>query len=219
MTADLISSLKSSDLKEFKKDFVELMRVNVGINKEYGKMSKYIDKAIPQYKQTINLFNKKYKNIFIKLKKGVEELKVRIFIKEKSVKDVFTNAASKFSGLKAIGANTFGAAPIEEIEKFSKELEKLKDKLVISYYEQGAGSSTIFLEYTPKSKMVEINYNQEGIANEKSPEFKLCAYYAVKDGIKKIDIHERLAGIGFCEVPSLDKARKSFSKFHPMWGE
>jgi len=49
--------------------------------------------------------------------------------------------------------------------------------------------------------------------SDKSPEFKLCAYYAVKDGIGKEDVHEIIASMGFFEAPRPDKVRNLLNKF------
>ncbi len=217
MPEDIIDGLDNKNLNEFKKDFIELLRVNSGINKEYSKLSKYIDKYTPPFEEVINLFNKKYKNLVIRLKQTTEELKLRIFIKDKSVRDVFINVASRLNGLKSIGINDFGVAPIEETDKFSKELDKVKNKLFISYYEGENGSNAISLEQY-KNGLVELHYG-DGILNERSQEFKLCAYYAVKDGVKRIDIYERLVAIGFLEKPFLDKVRMFLKKFNPRLEE
>ncbi len=171
MAEDILSTLDSTSLNEFKRDFIELVRVNSGINKEYSKLGKDTDKYIAQFKQIVSLFNKKYKGLAIRLKQTTEELKLRIFIKEKSVKDVFANVASMLEG---------------------------SDNISLEDY----------------NGMVELHYGED-IANEKNPEFRTCAYYAVKDGIEKINIYERLAGIGFVERPFLDKVRKFFKKFNP----
>lgn len=211
MAPDIISELNPKDLNEFKKDFTELIRVHAGINEEYSKLGKDIDKYIKEFKQILALFNKKYKNLITRAKQTTEELQLRIFIKEKSLKDIFTNVASKLNGLKAIGAGDFAKANIEEADKFSKELDKIKNKLFISYFEQE--ERTISLEQG-KKEIIELHYT-EGIQNEISPEFKLCSYYAVKDGIKKINIHERLSAIGFTELPILDKVRNFLKKFNP----
>jgi len=207
MPPDIINELGSSDLSEFKKDFIELMRVNSGISSEYSKQSKDIDKKIREFKEIIGLFNKKYSNLELKLKQTPEELKLRIFIKEKSVKDIFTKVASRLNGLKSI----------EESDKFSKELDKVKNKIFISYYEQEAGSSAVFLESSNK-EIIELHYG-EGIGNDRSPEFKLCAYYAVKAGFDKINIHEKIASLGFLEMPFFEKARKFLQRFNPKLGE
>jgi len=211
MAADITSELDTKDLNEFKKDFTELVRVHSGINKEYSKLGKDIDKYIDGFKKIAGLFNKKYKNLVIRLKQTTGEIKLRIFIREKSVKDVFVNVASRLDGLKAIGVSDFGKATIDETDKFSKELDKVKNKLFISYFEKEDG--TIFLEQSKKG-IVELHYGEE-VGNETSPEFKISSYYAVKDGIKKINIYEKLSAIGFVEMPVLERVRNFFKKFNP----
>lgn len=215
MAEDIISTLNSKDMNEFKKDFVELMRVHAGINNEYSKLGKDIDRYICEFRKIVNLFNKKYKNLVVRLKQITEELELRLFIKEKSVKDVFLNVASKFNGLKAIGASDFGQAKVEEADKFSKELAKIKNKLFISYFGQEA-EGTIFLEQSQKG-LIELHHTEAG--NEKSSEFKLCSYYAVKDGVGKGDIYNKLSAMGFVEMPFLDKVRNFFKKFNPRMEE
>lgn len=176
MPEDTTSGLDTRNLNEFKKDFIELVRVGSGINKEYSRLSKDIDKYITQFKKIIDLFNKKYKNLEIKLEKTTEELKLRIFIKEKSVKDVFINAASTLED---------------------------PNNLSLEDYEKG---------------LVELKY-VEDIANEKTPEFNLCAHYAVKSCVKDINIYEMLIGMGFVERPFLNKVREFFKKFNPRMEE
>lgn len=212
MAADIISELNPNDLNEFKNDFTELIRVYYGIQNEYSKLSKDVDKYLNEFKEIVALFNKKYKNIVVRLKKTTEEIKLRILIKEESVKDVFVNVASKFNGLKSIGINDFNEAKTEEADKFSKLLDSVKNKLLISYFEQ-ENSGAIYLEQE-KEGMIELHYNH-GIGDEKSPEFKLCAYYAVKKGINKGNIHERLSAIGFTENPTLGKVRNFLKRFNP----
>ena len=212
MAGDIISGLDTKDLNEFKKDFIELIRANSGINKEYSSLGKDIDKYLAQFKQIVDLFNKKYKNLIVRLKQTPEELKLRFFIKDNSVKDVFTKVASRLDGLSSIGTNNFDAATIEQTDKFSKEIDKIKNKIFISYYGKEEGSNNLFLEY--KNKMIELHYGDE-IEDERSPNFKLCAYYAIKGGIKNINIQEKLSAMGFLERPFLDKFRKFFKKFDP----
>jgi len=120
MAQDLISELNPRDLNEFKKDFTELMRVYSGISNEYSKLGKDVDKYLEEFKKIINLFNKKYKNINLKLKKTVEELQLKIFFKENSVKDVFVNVASKLNGLKAIGTSDLIRQKQKKLINFQK---------------------------------------------------------------------------------------------------
>ncbi len=211
MAIDIISELDPKDLNEFKKDFTELIRVYSGINREYSKLGKDIDKYIAEFKQIVNMFNKKYKNLVLRLKKTINELQLRIFIKEKSVKDVFINVGAKLEGLKAVGTTDFGKAKIEEADRFSKELDKVKNKLFVSYFEKE--STDIFLEKSKKG-MVELHYGKD-IGSERLPSFKLCSYYAVKGGVGKVNIDERLSAIGFTEIPILERVRNFFKKFNP----
>ena len=62
--------------------------------------------------------------------------------------------------------------------------------------------------------MIELHCSKEE-CKESSPEFKLCGYYAVKDGIDKVEIYERLSAMGFTEMPIWDKVRNFFKKFNP----
>lgn len=213
MVADIISELNSNDLNQFRKDFGEVMRVYLGINNEYSKSGKDIDKYIDVFKNAINLFNKKYNNLVLKVKTTTEELKLGIYVKEKSVRDVFVNVASKLNGLKAIGLKDFGEVKIEEADKFSKVLDKVKNKLFISYVEQT--DSSVFLEQGKEG--IEL-HPDEDVGNNTSPGFKVLAYYAVKD-IGKGDVYGGLSAIGFTEKPLLDKVRGFLKKFNPRIGE
>lgn len=211
MAGDIISTLNPKDLNEFKRDFTELIRVHSGISDEYSRSGKDTDRYIDEFKKIIILFNKKYNGLVIGLKLTTKELQLRIFIKEKSVKDVFLNAASKLNGLRAVGASAFDQAKIEEADKFSKEIDSVKNKLFISYLEQA--ESTVFLEHY-KEGMVELHHDED-IGRERSSGFKLCSYYAVKGGIEKADVYERLSAIGFVEMPFLEKVRNFFKRFNP----
>ena len=207
MAADIISELSSRDLNEFKKDFLELMTVLGRLNKEYGKVSRNIDKSIKDFKEAINLCNEKYSGIKLKLKKTIEELKLTILIKEKSVIDLFKNVASRIEGLKAIGSTGQKAIPLEDADKFSRELDKVKDKLFVSYHYVD-GTNAILFE-SIENGMIEMHYSQD-ITQDKSPEFKICAFYAVKEGVNHdINVCDRLAAFGFLEHPHQEKVKKT----------
>ncbi len=194
---DILDSLRPSDLALFKRDFQEIMRVAFGMDKAYGESSRDFDFFLPKYKKLIQTFDKKYKNLKLKLRRTEEELKLRIFVTTPDVKGVFSSVASKLAGIKSIGAAEFGTADISETTKFTRELEKVNDKVYISYYEAESGSNTIYLEYDKKEKMVEVHYNPKAIRECKSPEYKLIAYYAAKEFDKKLDLMAQTAKFGF----------------------
>ncbi len=212
MAADITGELNSRDLKEFGKDFGEVMRVYSGINKEYAMPGKETDRYIDRFRDGLKKFNKKYKNLVINLRATTEKLNLSIFIKDGGVKEVFANVASKLNGLKAVGLKDFGEVKVEEPE-FSDVIEKVKDRLFISYVEQS--ESSVYLEQ--RKDMVELHADED-IGNPSSPGFKILGYYAVKD-MGKCDVYSILSGIGFMERPILDKVRSMLKKFNPRIGE
>lgn len=212
---DILDGFKSADKDEFRKDFLQLIRVAYWIDKDYSKSHKLIDKYLPKYKSLIVAFNKKYKNLRLRLIKDIEKFELCIFIKEKNIKDLFSNVASKIEGLKAIGAENFNAAGAENSEKFAKELMNVKDKIYISYHE-----GDIFLEYNEKEKKVELHYEYKEITDEKNPGFVLLAYYALKDGFdNSIKIYEKGAELGFSDLLTETEKNEWLDKFDPRLEE
>ncbi|MBW2980771.1 hypothetical protein KY360_05125 [Candidatus Woesearchaeota archaeon] len=217
--ADILDILSARDLKLFKKDFREIMRVAFGMDKAYGKTMEDFNFYLPKYKKLIEAFDRKYKNLKLKLRRTEEELKLRIFVTEKDVTTVFNNAASKIAGLKSVGATGFGIADVSAADQFSKELSRAKNKLYISYYEAESGSNTIYIEFDKKQKMVEVHYDPKAIKECKSPEFKLIAFYSVKDFNKNIDLLDASSKFGFTDMLSHDELKEWLGEFEPTWLE
>jgi hypothetical protein len=216
---DILDTVNSRDLIVFKKDFIEMMRVAFGMDKDYGTASEDLNFYLPKYKKLIQLFDKKYKNLNLKLKRTEEELKLRIYVKEKDVISVFNNVASKIAGLKSIGVTGFGVADVSDPQKFSSELNLAKDKLYISYYEAESGSNTIYIEYDKKQKMVEVHYDPKAIGKGQSPEFRLIAYYAMKEFDKKIDLLHESSRFGFSDLLTHDERKEWLDEFNPEMHE
>ena len=216
---DILDTISARDLKLFKKDFREITRIAFGMDKIYGEVHRDFDFYKPKYDKLIKSFDKKYKNLNLKLKRTEEELKLRIFIKEKSVVDVFNKVACKIAGLKSIGERGFGIADVSETAKFSEELGRVKEKLYLSYYEAESGSNTIYLEYNKKVKMVEAHYNLKAIRECKTPEFKLIAYYALKEFDKKIDLLTPASKFGFSSLLLHDEMKEWLGEFNEPFTE
>jgi len=211
----LLNELKSKDKKEFKKDFLQIIRIAFGVDRYYKRAHPLIDKYIPKFRLLIESFNNKYKNLRLKIKRDIENVELRIFIDEKSAKDVFSNAASKIEGLKSIGAEALNAAAVEHSEKFVKELAKVKDSIYVSYH-----GGDIYLEYAQREKMVEVHYNIEDISDEKSPCFVLLSYYALKDGYdSSIEVYEKGVEFGFYDLLTEKEKDEWLDKFNPLMEE
>ena len=217
---DILSEFNQYDMSVFKKDFIQTIRVGAEIDGYYGKAQHDLDSLVPKYEKLTEQFNKKYKGIKIKTKKSLEEFKVRLFVKEKSVKDFFANSASRILGLKSIGRSNFHQVEINDTENFAMLLDSLLDKVYISYVDQESGTSTIAAIYDRNEKMVELVYTFSEITNENSSGFKICAFYALNQGYdKKIEIYDEASTFGFSSL--LDEKEKSewYNKFSPRFLE
>jgi len=205
MAEGLLNGLK---VNEFKRDFLEIIRAGFGLDDEYSK-DMDISKKITEVKKIINAFNRKYTGLWLKLVKTLEDIKIKIFIKEDSPKTVF-EAASKLPGLKSIGTNGFNEADVAS-PKFAKVFEKVNKKLFLSYQK-----GSLYLEGKNK---IEVHYDFESITNTNLPEFNLCAYYALKDGHKKVNLIDKLSSLGFSSWLNKEENRAWTEKFNPPYEE
>ncbi|MDP2749235.1 MAG: hypothetical protein Q8O89_00200 [Nanoarchaeota archaeon] len=182
MAADLLNELDAGDVELFFNDFKLLMRLAVETDREYGRADYSIGANMPKYEEYIDLFNKKYPGVLVTPSENFERRFLpEIFIKsEKSVRETFFNSAAKIHRVKAISASgCLHKDSVEDEVQFKKEIAKIKNKLCIQYY--GIKSLTVFLSYSPHREMVEICYDPKTVCDKDGPEFKVIAYYAIKD--------------------------------------
>jgi len=207
----LLSEINKKDLKGFKSDFKELMRVSLGINKVFKKLDD-VEDYLKKLKKVIKLFNKKYSGLKLELKLGLEDINLKLLLDEKEVKAVFDNA-SKIPNLSGLGLNSFN----KNVEEVADKADKIKNKAYISYFDPEKGSSTVYLE-KHKDK-VELVYDEEQVGKEDSAQFILCAYYACKDGVKEEEVYSLLASMGFIDLLSGEEFHNWMDKFRSYWGE
>ena len=217
---DILAEIDSSDISHFKKDFIQMVKVGAEINRYYGEAQHDLDTLIPKYEKLIEKFNKKYKGIKIKTKKTIDAFEVRLFLRVNGIKEFFANSASRIPGLKSIGRTSFSQIDIGNAEKFARFLDSLLDKIYISYLDTESGTSTVVAMFDAKEKMVRLVYNPADIMNEHSAGFKICAFYAMKDGIdKKIEIYGDASTFGFSDLLDDIEKREWFDKFNPRFLE
>ncbi len=195
MMSDLLSALDASDVGMFYRDFRLLMKLAVETDKGYARADSEISHNMPKYEEYIKLFNKKYPGILITPSANYERrFMPEIFIKkEKSVKEAFLNSASKIHRVKAVSSS--GCLQKDEMHdeaQLRRELSKMKNKVCVQYF--GMKSPTLFLSFNSARQMVEICYDPETVCDSAGPEFKVIAYYAVKDS--EIDYDTDLQKIG-----------------------
>ena len=217
---DILSEFNSGDIKNFQKDFIQMIKVGAEIDRCYGEAQHDLDILIPKYEKLAEKFNKKYKGVKIKTKKTIENFKVRILIKVRDIKDFFAESASKIPGLKSVGRTDFNQIDVSDADKFTNFLDSLLDKIYISYLDSESGTSTVAAVLDRNEKMIELIYNPADIVNENSAGFKICAFYALKQGFdRKIEICGDASTFGFSSLLDEIEKREWYDKFNPRFLE
>ena len=216
----ILSEFSPQEISHFKKDFMQVVKVGAEIDRYYGEAKQDLDTFMPKFEKLVQEFNKKYKGVKIKTKKGIDYFKARVFVNEKSIKEFFANSASRIVGLKSVGISNFSQVDVSDAEKFAVFLDTLLDKVYISYLDQESGTSTITAVYDSSQRMVEIIYSPSEFTHETSAGFRICAYYALKQGFnKKMEIYGDASTFGFSSLLKELEKRHWYDKFNPRWLE
>ena len=217
---DIVSEFSSSDINNFKTDFAQMIKVGAEIDRYYGEAQHDLDTLIPKYEKLVEQFNKNYKGIKIRTKKNIDSFKVRLFLKTRDVKEFFAESASRIPGLKAVGRANFNQIETADAEKFAKFLDSMLDKIYISYIDPESGTGTVAAVLDHKEKMIEMIYDPIEIVNENSAGFRICAFYALKNGYdKKIEIYGDASTFGFSNLLDEIEKRQWYDKFNPRFLE
>lgn len=217
---NLLSEFNPSDIAHFKKDFVQMIKVGAEIDRYYAEAKNDLDVLIPKYEKLADKFNKKYKGVKIRTKKTIDSFKVRMFVKSRDIKEFFAESAAKIPGLKAVGRTNFGQVEVNDTEKFARFLDSMLDKMFISYADPESGTSTFIAALDSREKMIEIIASLSEVTNENSAAFRICAYYALRDGFdKKIEIYGDAGTFGFSNLLDEIEKREWFDKFNPRYLE
>lgn len=213
---DILSEFSSGDVKHFRKDFVQMVKVGAEIDRYYAEAQHDLDAFIPKFEALAEKFNKKYKGLKIKTRKTIEYYNVRLFIKEKSIKDFFAKTASRIPGLKSVGRTGFNQVDTGNAESFARFLDSLMNKVYISYSDPESGTSTIAAAYDRREKMVEVMYTPSEIINENSAGFRICAFYALTSGFdRKIEVYGDSSTFGFYNILDEMEKREWYDKLNP----
>ncbi|GEM_PF-1997871 len=217
---DILNGFSPSDISHFKNDFTQMMKVGNEIDRYYGEASHHLDFLLPKYERLAEKFNKKYKGVKLRTKKTIEAFKIRLFVKEKNVKDFFANSASRIPGLKSVGRSSTNQVEISNSEKFAAFLDSLLDKAYVSYSDYENGTSTVGAVFDRNEKMVELIYDPSEIVNENSAAFKISAFYALQSGFdRKIEIYPEASTFGFTNLLDEAEKREWHDKFNPRFLE
>ena len=217
---DILSEFSSSDINHYKKDFTQMIKVGAEIDRYYGEAQHDLDTLIPKFEKLVEQFNKKYKGLKIKTRKLIDSYKIRLFTKERDIKEFFAKSASRIPGLKSVGRTGFNQVDIGDAEKFARFLDSILDKIYISYLDPESGTGTIAAVYDRNEKMIEIVYNPAEIMNENSAGFKICAFYALTNGLdRKIEVYGDASTFGFYNLLDEIEKREWYDRFNPRFLE
>ena len=216
----ILSEFSPSDISHFKKDFTQMVKVGAEIDRYWGEHQNDLDVYLPKFEKLVDKFKKKYKGVKIKTKKSIDSFKVRLFVKSRAIQEFFAESAAKIPGLKAVGKNNFGQIEVNDTDKFARFLDSMLDRAYLSYMDTESGTSTFIAALDSKEKMMEIIASPADIINENSAAFKVCAYYALRDGFdKKIDIYGDAGTFGFSNLLDEIEKREWYDKFNPRYLE
>jgi hypothetical protein len=203
MESQLLITFSRKQISSFRDDLVQMVRIGKHMDRLYPLGHSDIDQYLNKFSKLVEIFNKKYKGIKFKIAKKSDELQLKLFLNEKSIKDCFSKSASKIVGLQSAGKSKFGAAVVSDSATFSKQLQEAKNKLYLTYYDPELGVSSLLLKYDKSEKKVQVIYNIEEIEYEPSPEFQVAAFYALSQKPNdKLNIYSEGSTLGFDFVPT-----------------
>ena len=68
----LLGNIDRKSISEFRKDLLDMLRIGIELDEQYGELNQDIEIYIKKFGFLVKKFNKKYKNITLKLvKKGI----------------------------------------------------------------------------------------------------------------------------------------------------
>lgn len=181
------------------KELKEIARIIAGLERAAEENDPDLDKQLEKINEIFSDFHKKYPKLSIKLEKTIDNIFVRIFINEESVKKVFDETASKLKGLVAIGINSFEEATIKEGDKFATTADKIKDKVLLTYA-PNRNTENLVLQFDDKEEKVEINFEIKSLLNPMTPEFQIIKQYASREIDENIDLLKKCYGLGFIDI-------------------
>ncbi len=185
----ILEKFNYRDVAEFKQDFILIMKMTSEIDREYGSIDTSFLHNKPEYEKCLELFSKKYKDLILKPNTNPVDKNLNIFFDVKLVKDVF-DVAKEIDRFKAAGRDSLSLINISD-KRF--DVLEISNRACLEYF-TSAKSKSIILRFSSAEQKPELIYDKEGVIDEKSPEFKLCAYYGCLNGFdKKINMRSAAA--------------------------
>ena len=206
--ADIPDQQDKGALNKFSKEFSQLLNVIQNIQLMAARNQKETAGYLLQFHDVLRQVGRKYPAISLRWKTGTQPL-IEFGIRKQQVKDIFRQAAA-IEGLVAIGVKSFGAAKIEDTDKFSKEIDKIGKEVYLTF-EKGKKASFVILRQKAPS-LVQVDFDiEQGF----DPALKLLSHFALEGKHSDVDILSSLNAFGFAENPDYYRQREWLNEYSP----
>ncbi len=191
----LLSNYFSEDIEAFKKDLFLLMNIVYHLDVQYGSAHDEFDHYFKKFEKFVYDWNLKYKHLIIRIyKKGIR-FTVKILVNEQDLKKVLLDAIINIYEIKQINGKPISVNFLTE-KHLRRELKSLSKKLDVVYLKNG-NENSLTLEYDDVYDRIRLVYAKDDMLDETSPEFVICAYYALKQVDKNINLQKYSGDFGF----------------------
>ena len=170
---------KDRTARAFKEDVVLLLGLARRHDTQYNAVDPSFDSDKKKISEFIAQFNKKYQGLKVKAEISNYQYRIRIFLNEKSLLDFYKNCAAKIPDLVALGSDTFKPVTLSS-GIYPPELTDVGKQLTCYYRDMFEGSFTVKVNFI-RENVLELKYLAEEIPNMGSPNFSVCAFYALRD--------------------------------------
>lgn len=206
--ADIPEQLDKVALKKFSKEFTQLLHVIQKIQLMAARNQQETKAYILKVEDVVKQFNRKYTSLLLRWKTGKQPA-MEFGIRKQQVKDIFRQAAA-IEGFAAIGVKSFGAAKIEDTDKFSKEIDNIGKEVYLTFEKGKKASFVILRQKSPALVQVDFDIEQ-GF----DPALKLLSHFALDGKHNSADILSSLNAFGFAENPDYYKQREWLNEYSP----
>jgi hypothetical protein len=170
----LSEEFNEEDVSFFSKDLFLLINVLNNIDREYAQANPEFDRDFEHFKNLILKWNKKYKDLNAKHSEDGMQMKLKIAIKGKEFKEVIENAVKIGDLIKINGKEVILG---KDISAYIPSNAKTID---LVYKDETEEENSLTLEKEPNGDIV-VLYSSIDMLKKDTPEFWICAYYALKN--------------------------------------
>jgi hypothetical protein len=163
---NIFSQYNKRDIKEFVKDLFLIFRVLRSVDREYSSSDNAeIEHDVTKFKSLIKEFNRKYRDILFEFYIDGLQCALKIYFAQRDYESILPiiKQMNRFIG----------------IRRFQDHIEGVYE----NYNENNEGENCVILQ--KENNMLRMIFQKEDMLNAKSPEFRLCTYFAMKDGFEK----------------------------------